>query len=62
MMKESYTIPLNRRVVRGGGKEFIEAEISAKHDIPLAVVCYTLNGQKQQTSLRLDLDKSGFIG
>ena len=60
-MKENYTIPLNGRVGGGGDREFIEAAMSAKHDIPLAVVCYTLNGQKQQTSLRLDLDKQGFI-
>jgi hypothetical protein len=61
MMKESYTIPLNRRVVSGGDIEFIEAEMSAKYNIPLTVVRYTLNGQKQQTGLRLDLDKQVFI-
>lgn len=60
-MKESYSIPLNGRVVGGGDMEFIEAEMSAKYDIPLAVVRYTLNGQKQQTGLRLDLDKQVFI-
>jgi hypothetical protein len=60
-MKESYAVPLHGRVAGGNDIEFVEAELSTKYDVPFALVRYTLQGKKQKTGLRLDLDKQAFI-
>jgi hypothetical protein len=60
-MKESYAIPLQGRVAGGSDLEFLEAELSTKYDVPFALVRYSVNGKKQKTGLRLDLDKQVFL-
>jgi hypothetical protein len=41
--------------------EFLRAEMSAKYDIPFALIRYALDGKEQESGLRLDLDKQVFL-
>ncbi len=45
----------------GAGIEFLEAEVFIQPDIPFSIVYYSLNGDRQEDGMRVDLDKQIFL-
>lgn len=62
-MAEFQRIDLERDVGQLGPVRFLYAEMSQKHQLPFAIIHYTLHGERPEDEwgLRLDIDKRVFI-